>query len=412
MGLIDKKFILFVLQQIITNIKMILFLLSVIAIAHILESLENNQLKKFLADKDIISFEFNGKRIVIDLQDESSDSEDEKESEYEFKNIPHIDESMDMTSISEEDNDEEQESREISTPLIIENISPQRVFHSFDLNDMEKPEVIKNIYRSESSLLEALSIVKDEENTLINDTTTTTDHKDDNNMEDNSSNTSQSTADCTNNSNATFIKNFKNTHVASLEPISSTENISNSCDSRSVSLSSDARESQLPVKDLILKFESIHSNSSSSSPENSFLNNNILNNGETKSDDTIIAKRTNNNGFDVNTIEEVNSLHFYTPAKKELIHETNMIKNEIINSASSKASSNVFFTPYIQSSVIRPPGNSNGANYLVFKDDKKNIKAAAVARLIDSKSSCSVTKTVVTQKIVVNGTIIPPDASQ
>lgn len=388
MGAIDLEFMGFALQQFITHLKMVLFLLIVIIAAQLLNREENRKLNSFLREKDIISFEFNGRRIVIDLRKDESDRETE---EYE---------SVDEGLIESQNHDSFTASPGKEEPLddwVTSTSSSVRSVMVPEGGGTGRPEIIENKYKTNSTVVETLNSVKDRENTLINDIV----------CEDKTITEAASMNDALDSENKkSFEGACAGDLTGDLDPILPS---SYSTSVKSLPLFSDSYEPQLPVKDLILRFESISSNSSINSADNSFLNKNILNNGHTKSNETIIAKKFGNNTFDDIIIEEVDSLCFSTP-EKEAAYETKTIKNEILNSVSSKASSNMFFTPYIQSSLTRSPAVNSGSNFLVFKDEK-NLKAAALACLMNIEGSCSYTKAVATQEVVVNGTIITPDKS-
>ncbi|XBW36033.1 hypothetical protein QEN19_001608 [Hanseniaspora menglaensis] len=379
--LIDTAFICFIWKQANNHFFMIFSLILIVLIVNTYKQQNYSSNKDSNRKQNCISFDFHGQLVTISLKqefkkneyDENEDLVNKKKESKEQQCLPSY-------------NDIESDDTDVAADAAIHIKSFFDDGLEQNENNFEHTELIKNTYRTKSNLLENLHLVKEEDSEILLNLNNKEAAADDNTTIGNI---------YLDDHNHCRLRDFKNNDPYILEQIPSSGYATSS---RSVSV--ETREAQQPVKDLIMKFENISSASSLTSADDSFLNNNILNKGIVRMNENLESK--------ANSTILSDSNGFQTPRKNDS-SPVKMFKNELTNSVSSKGSSNIFFSPYIQSSLHKSLTLKAGSNILVFKDDN-DTNVTSLANRLASGSTRLFPRAVETQEIVATGTIITPDS--
>ncbi|CAI8507067.1 unnamed protein product [Hanseniaspora opuntiae] len=372
------------------NNKNIDFVILVVVIASVYTYINSKK-----DETKLLKFKFQNHDIVIDMVDkeEETNSEQVDLSESEFEVHSTSDESV--SSENEEDYGPIINMESPVVKIISPSISYKESIKDLDLDNQN--EVINNEYHSESSVMNLLQNLQNEDDTL-----------------DESGTGSEKTDEV--DFNAVHPLNSKldahdDIHLDN-STIKTTDSICREIESGIQQNSTDyalstieSNKQQQPVKFLIRKFESISSESSVKSADNSFINKNILNSANTKSNETLRANIQPLEGLKESTeIAEVPTeplnKELSTPVKEELKSDRLSINSK--DSLSSHAS-NKFFTPLIErNNGRRFSTTQDGSNFLKFKSGNETINFSEI-------TTTSISKSVLTQEICATATMVLPE---
>ncbi|KAL6935263.1 hypothetical protein ACO0R3_001237 [Hanseniaspora guilliermondii] len=345
-------------------------------------------------ESNLLKFKFKNHDIVIDMVDKQkvTPSGNLELAEKDFEDYIPTEESV--SSEDEEDYGPNINKESPVVKIISPSISYKESIKDLDLDPQN--EIINNEYHSESSIVNLLQNLQNEDDTLDESGTGSekTDEIDANPVH--PLNSKLDVQDDIHLDNST-IKTTDSICVETSTHNNTTDNALSIIESN---------KQQQPVKILIQKFESISSESSVKSTDNSFINKNILNNAKTKSNETLRAS-----ALPIQEHEE--SMEFAEisnePLGKELstpVKDENKSDHLSISSKDSLSShaSNKFFTPLIERNNGRrfSTTQDNDSNFLKFKSGNETINFNEI-------TTTSVSKSVLTQEICATATMVLPE---
>ncbi|KAL6938240.1 hypothetical protein ACO0OL_000778 [Hanseniaspora opuntiae] len=341
------------------NNKNIDFVILVVVIASVYTYINSKK-----DETKLLKFKFQNHDIVIDMVDkeEETNSEQVDLSESEFEAHSTSDESV--SSENEEDYGPIINMESPVVKIISPSISYKESIKDLDLDNQN--EVINNEYHSESSVMNLLQNLQNEDDTL-----------------DESGTGSEKTDEV--DFNAVHPLNSKldahdDIHLDN-STIKTTDSICREIESSIQQNSTDhalstieSNKQQQPVKFLIRKFESISSESSIKSADNSFINKNILNSANTKKLSTPVKDESKSDRLSINSKDSLSS-----------------------------HASNKFFTPLIErNNGRRFSTTQDGSNFLKFKSGNETINFSEI-------TTTSISKSVLTQEICATATMVLPE---
>lgn len=348
-------------------------------------------------DPHLIKFTFKNQQIVINLLDTESDKVI-----VEPVGNPTAETNIDSEESSSEDESPYEPQINNDKP-VVKIISPSKSYKQSikDLNLDNHTEIISNKYHNDSSVVDLLQNLQQEDDTL----------DDSGDISDRTEELEDITA--LHPLNSKIIINdetqFDNSTIKTIVSAGTEADVTTSNSNIDYALSTiESREQQQPVKFLIKKFESISSASSVKSAENSFINKNILNKANTKSNETlrntiapVLNFEDNIEVVEEEVAKEPLNPELKTPAKRNSISDTVSIESK--DSFNSTASYK-FFTPLIERNSGRrfSTTKDGGSNFLKFKSDSDMIN-------FNDITTSSISKSVLTQEICATATIVLPE---